>query len=88
MNPEELSQLHEMLDRIQSISISDGKTSAYDKIGLKVDDRKIYVLPTTHPVSMVDDLTDVLDYDEATDMDKDVVKPMMTHKYRGSIIIL
>ena len=30
MNPEELSHLNEMLDRIQSMSISDGKTSVHD----------------------------------------------------------
>ena len=62
MNPEELSQLHEMLDYIQSLSISDGQTSVYDKIGLKADDQEIYVPPTTHLVAMINDLTDVLDY--------------------------
>ena len=57
MNPEELSHMNEMLDRIQSLSISDGKTSVYDKIRLKTDNQEIYVPPTTHLVATVDDLT-------------------------------
>ena len=64
-----------MLDRIQSLSISDGRTSVYDRIGLKADDREIYVPPTTHLVATIDDLADVLDNDEATDMDEDVDGP-------------
>ena len=78
MDPEELSHLNEMLDHIQSLSISNSQTSVYDKIGLKADDREIYVPPTTHLVATVDDLTDVLDYDEATDMDEDVDSPTET----------
>ena len=73
MNPEELSHLNEMLERIQRLSISN--SLVYDKIGLKADDREIYIPPTTHLVATVDDLTDVLDYDEATDMDEDVGSP-------------
>ena len=38
MNPEELSHLKEMLDCIQSMSISDGKTLVYDQVRLKADD--------------------------------------------------
>jgi hypothetical protein len=71
MDPEELSKLDEMLDRIRSMSISDGKTSVYNQIGLKADDREIYAPPTTHLVATVDDLTDVLDYGEPSDMEKD-----------------
>jgi hypothetical protein len=55
MNPEELPHLNEMLDRIQSMSISDGKTLVYDQVKLKVDDREIYIPPITHLVTMVDD---------------------------------
>ena len=61
MNFKEPSHLNEMLDRIRSLSISDSQTSVYDKIMLGADDREIYVLPTTHLVAMVDNLTDVLD---------------------------
>ena len=46
--------------------ISNGKTSVYDHIGLKADDRKIYIPPTTHLVATIDDLTDVLDYGETS----------------------
>ena len=56
MNSEELSHLNEMLDRIESMSISNGKTSVYDQTGLKADDQEIYVPPTTHLVITVDDL--------------------------------
>ena len=73
MNPEELSHLNEILDRIQSLSISN--SSVYDKIGLKADDQGIYIPPTTHLVATVDDLTDMLDYDEETNMDEDVGSP-------------
>jgi hypothetical protein len=76
MIPEELSHLNEMLDRIRSLSISGGKTSIYDQIRLKADDREIYFPPTTNLVTTIDDLTDVLDYDEAIDMDEDVGSPM------------
>jgi hypothetical protein len=55
----DLSQINEILDRIQDLAIS---SSVYDKIGLKADVREIYVPPTTHLVATVDDLTDVLDY--------------------------
>jgi hypothetical protein len=72
MNPKELSHLNEMLDQIQSLSILDGKTWVYDKIELKANDREIYIPPTTHLVTTIDDLTDVLDYDVVTDMDEDV----------------
>ena len=74
MGPTDLSLLNKMLDRIQSLRISDGQSSVYDQIGLKADDTKIYVPPTTHLVATVKDLTDVLDYasEEATDMDEDV----------------
>ena len=75
MNPDELSQLHEMLDCIQSLSISDGKTSVYDRTGHKVDKQEIYVPTNTHLVATVDDLTDVLEYDEATDMNEDLDGP-------------
>ena len=60
-----------MLDRIRRMSISDGKTSIYNQIGLKSDDREIYIPPTTHLVATVDDLTDVLDYGEPSDMEED-----------------
>ena len=53
------------------MSISDGRTSVHDKISLKADDREIYVPPTT-----VDDLTNLLDCDEATDMDEDADGPI------------
>jgi hypothetical protein len=76
MNPEELSHLNEMLDHIQSMSISNGKTTVYDQIGLKADDREIYIPPTTHLVTTIDDLTDVLDYGDATDMDEDADGPI------------
>ena len=74
MDPTDLSLLNEMLDRIQNLGISDGQSSVYDQIGLKADDREIYVPPTTHLVATVEDLTDVLNYasEEATDMDEDV----------------
>jgi hypothetical protein len=58
------------------VAISDGKTSIYNKIGLKADDREIYIPPTTHLVTMVDDLTDTLDNDEAMDMDEDADGPI------------
>ena len=72
MGPMDLSLLNEVLDRIQGLGISDGQSSVYDQIGLKADDREIYVTPTTHLVAMVEDLTDVLDYasDEANDIDE------------------
>ena len=54
------------------MSILDGKTSVYDQIRLKDDDREIYIPPTTHLVGTIDDLTNVLDYGEATDLDEDV----------------
>ena len=47
MDSKELSHLNEMLDRIQSMSISDDKTLVFDKIGLKANDREIYIPPTT-----------------------------------------
>jgi hypothetical protein len=78
MNPDELSHLNEMLDRIQSMSISDGKTSVYNQIGLKADDREIYIPPTTHLVATIDDLTDVLDYGEPSDMEEDADDPIET----------
>ena len=64
-----------MLDRILSMSISDGKASVYDQIGLRADDQEICIPPTTHLVATIDNLTDVLDYDEATDTDEDVTGP-------------
>ena len=51
MNPEELSHLKEMLDHLESLSISDGQTSLYENIRLKVDEREIYVSPNTHLVA-------------------------------------
>lgn len=76
MDPEELSQLDEMLDRIQSMSISDDKTSVYNQIGLKADNREIYTPPTTHLVATVEDLTDMLDYGEPSDMEEDACGPL------------
>ena len=35
----------------------------------------MYIPPTTHLVATVDDITDVLDYDKATDMNEDVDDP-------------
>jgi hypothetical protein len=75
MDPEELSQLDEMLDRIRSMSISDGKTSVYNQIGLKSDNREIYTPPTTHRVTTIDDLTNVLDYGEPSNMEEDADGP-------------
>ena len=74
MNPEDLSHLNGMPDRIQRMSISDDQTSVYDKLRLKADDREIYIPPTTHQVATVDDLTDILDYtsEEAANMDEDL----------------
>ena len=62
-----------MLDRIQRMSFSDNKTSVYDQIRLKADDRAIP--PTTHLVATVHELTNVLDYSEATNMDEDADGP-------------
>ena len=61
-------QINKILDRIQNLAIS---SSVYDQIGCKADDGEIYIPPTTHLVATIDDLTDVLDYGEATDMDED-----------------
>jgi hypothetical protein len=78
MDPEELSKLDEMLDRIRSMSISDGKTSVYNQIRLKADNREIYTPPTTHLVATIDDLTDVLDYGKPSDMEEDADDPIET----------
>ena len=66
--------LNEMLDRIQSLAISDGRTSVYDQIWEKSGEVGIFNPPSTHLISTVEDLTDVLAYasEEATDMDEDV----------------
>ena len=66
--------LSEMLDRIQSLAISDDRTSVYDQIWEKSGEAGIFSPPSTHLVATVEDLTDVLAYasEEATDMDEDV----------------
>ena len=66
--------LNEMLDRIQSLAISDDHDSAYDQIWEKPKGAGIFSPPTTHLVATVEDLTDVLASasEEATDMDEDI----------------
>ena len=66
--------LNEMLDRIHSLAISDGRTSVYDQICEKSGVAGIFNPASTHLVATIEDLTDVLDYasEEAADMDEDV----------------
>lgn len=63
-----------MLDRIQTMTITDGPSSTYARLGLKAGHRDFYAPPTTHLVATVEDLTDMLDYasEEADDMDEDI----------------
>jgi hypothetical protein len=66
--------LNEMLDRIQSLAISDDWTLVYVQIWEKSGEAGIFNPPSTHLIATVEDLTDVLAYasKEATDMDEDV----------------
>jgi len=51
MDPTDLSLLNELLDWIQAMGISNSQSSVYDQIGLKSDDREIYV-PLSHTWSL------------------------------------
>ena len=66
--------LSDMLDRVQSLAILDGRTSVYDQIWEKSRGVGIFNPPSTHLVTTIEDLIDVLAYasKEATDMDEDV----------------
>lgn len=48
-----LSLLNELLDRVRAMDKTDGQSSVYDKIGLKPDDREIYVPPNAHLVATI-----------------------------------
>ena len=66
--------LSNMLDRIQSLEISNDQNSLYDRIWEDRDKAGIFSPPTTHLVAAVEDLTNILAnaFEEATDMDEDV----------------
>ena len=52
--PIDVSPLNELLDRIQTMGMSDDQTPAFDRIGLKSDDREIRTPSVTHLVTTVE----------------------------------
>ena len=58
MDPTYLSSLNELLDRIRAMGIFDGRSSVYDQIGLKPNNREIYTPPVTHLIATIEDLVE------------------------------
>jgi hypothetical protein len=56
LGPTDLSLLDGILDRIQAMGFIDGKSSVYDQIGFKTDDREIYAPPAAHLVASIEGL--------------------------------
>lgn len=59
MGGAKLSDLNEMLNRIQILSLSNDQTSVYDQIRCKAENSEKFVPPTTHEVAAIEDLADL-----------------------------
>ncbi|KAE8808070.1 hypothetical protein D1007_15498 [Hordeum vulgare] len=54
MNSIEIQVLHELLNQIQAMGMTDSQATIYAQIGLRPDDREIRVPPITHLISIVE----------------------------------
>ena len=52
-----------MLNSLKSLSLSGDSWPNYVQLEWEADDEGIRCLPTTHLIAIVDDLTDMLDFD-------------------------
>ena len=80
------SPFGDMLDSLKSLSLSGGFESNYVRLEWEAGDEGIRCPPTTHFVTTIDDLTDVLDFDfvDIDDMDndaRDVQDPPLTGRW-------
>ena len=68
------SPFRDMLDSLRSLSLSGDPWPNYVRLEWEVGDEEIRFLPTTHLIAMVDDLTDVLNFDseDINGIDNDV----------------
>ena len=62
-----------MLNSLKSLSLSGDSRPNYVRLQWEVDDEELCFPPTTHLIAIVDDLTDMLDFDskDIDDMDDD-----------------
>ena len=58
----QISLLNEALDLMRSLTTTEGSLPNYAQTALGAESEEIYILPTTHFIATIEDLTDVLDY--------------------------
>ena len=80
------SPFGDMLNLLKSLSLSGDSGPYYVRLEWEADDDGIHCPPTTHFIAMVDDLTDVLDFDseDIDGMDDDagdVQEPPLTGQW-------
>ena len=57
------SPIGDVLNSLKSLSLSEDSRPNYVRLEWEVDDEELCFPPTTHFIAIVDDLTDMLDYD-------------------------
>ena len=65
------SPFGDMLNSLKSLSLSGGSGPNYVRLKWEAGDEGIRYPPTTHFIATVDDLTDVLDFEDINGMDED-----------------
>lgn len=79
MGEADLSALDEMLNRIQSLGLSDSQTSVYDHIEGEFKGTKKFNPPSTHIVATVEELTNVPDHASEKPITSDTVSDDLPH---------